>query len=153
MAAVGCPSLLQHCPHYPHSPPWAAPIQPLLQHCHRSLHPTPVPHPPTHLQPHLLHPRRFLEPEYRRPLVLQELLGFNADVVCLQEVDEKAFSAYLAPQLAVEGGSGPVGGWVGGRCSAAQWVSAMPRQPHDAPGACRPQPGRPPCSCLSLPLI
>ena len=44
-----------------------------------------------------------MEPEYRRPLVLSELLGFRADIVCLQEVDEKAFTAYLAPQLAQEG--------------------------------------------------
>ena len=35
--------------------------------------------------------------------MLSELLGFRADIVCLQEVDEKAFTAYLAPQLAQEG--------------------------------------------------
>ncbi|PSC75583.1 2, 5 -phosphodiesterase 12 [Micractinium conductrix] len=48
-------------------------------------------------------PPQFLKPEYRWPLVLNELLGFNADLICLQEVDEKAFTAYLAPQLAAEG--------------------------------------------------
>jgi 2',5'-phosphodiesterase len=48
-------------------------------------------------------PPQYLDPAYRRPLVLAELLGFNADVVCLQEVDEKMFSACLTPQLAQEG--------------------------------------------------
>ena len=42
---------------------------------------------------------RFLDPDYRRPLILQELLGFNADIICLQEVDEKAFAEYFQPQL------------------------------------------------------
>ena len=42
---------------------------------------------------------RFLEPQYRRPLILQELLGFHADIICLQEVDEKAFAEYFLPQL------------------------------------------------------
>ena len=45
------------------------------------------------------HVCRFLEPQYRRPLILQELLGFHADVICLQEVDEKAFAEYFLPQL------------------------------------------------------
>ena len=43
--------------------------------------------------------RRFRAAEYRRPLVLQELLGFNADIICLQEVDEKAFALFLQPHL------------------------------------------------------
>lgn len=42
---------------------------------------------------------RFLEPQYRRPLILQELLGFHADIICLQEVDEKAFAEYFLPQM------------------------------------------------------
>ena len=29
----------------------------------------------------------------------QELLGFNADIICLQEVDEKAYAAYFGPLL------------------------------------------------------
>jgi len=37
----------------------------------------------------------YLDPEYRRPLVLAELLGYNADLVCLQEVDEKMFTLCL----------------------------------------------------------
>ncbi|KAL4445318.1 hypothetical protein ABPG77_011143 [Micractinium sp. CCAP 211/92] len=48
-------------------------------------------------------PPQYLDPDYRRPLVLSELLGFKADIMCLQEVDEKAFSAYLEPQLEAEG--------------------------------------------------
>ena len=39
----------------------------------------------------------------RRTLVLAELLRYNADIMCLQEVDEKAFSRYLEPQLAAQG--------------------------------------------------
>jgi 2',5'-phosphodiesterase len=31
--------------------------------------------------------------------VLQEILGFNADIICLQEVDEKAFQQFLQPHL------------------------------------------------------
>lgn len=42
---------------------------------------------------------RFLNADYRRPLILQELLGFHADIICLQEVDEKAFAEYFHPQL------------------------------------------------------
>ena len=48
-------------------------------------------------------PRSYLDPEYRRPLVLQELLGYHADVICLQEVDETAFSRYFQPQLHAAG--------------------------------------------------
>ena len=42
---------------------------------------------------------RFLDPHYRRPLILEELLGFHADIICLQEIDEKAFGEYFLPQL------------------------------------------------------
>ena len=41
----------------------------------------------------------YLDPDYRRPLILLELLGFHADIICLQEMDEKAFSEYFLPQL------------------------------------------------------
>ncbi len=47
--------------------------------------------------------RRFLDAGYRRPLILAELLGFNADIVCLQEVDEKAFAVYFRPHLSLAG--------------------------------------------------
>jgi endonuclease/exonuclease/phosphatase family metal-dependent hydrolase len=47
--------------------------------------------------------RRFLDAGYRRPLILAELLGFNADIICLQEVDEKAFAVYFRPHLTLAG--------------------------------------------------
>ena len=65
--------------------------------------------------PHML--CRFLDPQYRRPLILQELLGFHADIICLQEVDEKAFAEYFLPQLQQAG------------------TNEHPRAPH----ACSPQ--------------
>jgi hypothetical protein len=43
--------------------------------------------------------RRYMDPMYRRTLVLQEVLGYHADIICLQEVDEKAFQHYLLPHL------------------------------------------------------
>lgn len=42
-------------------------------------------------------------PEYRRPLIAQEILGYNADVVCLQEVDEKAFAIFFQPVMSYAG--------------------------------------------------
>lgn len=51
-------------------------------------------------------PKECLDPEYRRQLVLRECLGYQADVMCLQEVDEKAFSDYLLPQLGARGYGG-----------------------------------------------
>lgn len=48
---------------------------------------------------------RYLDPQYRRPLILQELLGFHADIICLQEVDEKAFAEFFLPQLQQAGTS------------------------------------------------
>jgi 2',5'-phosphodiesterase len=44
-------------------------------------------------------PPQFLEASYRRPIILKELLGYNADIICLQEVDERMFTAYLQPTL------------------------------------------------------
>ena len=40
-----------------------------------------------------------MEASHRRPLIAQEVLGYNADVVCLQEVDEKAFYTYFNPVM------------------------------------------------------
>lgn len=37
---------------------------------------------------------------YRKQLVLQELLLYDADVICLQEVDVENFEEYFSPQLA-----------------------------------------------------
>ncbi|KXZ48132.1 hypothetical protein GPECTOR_30g228 [Gonium pectorale] len=51
-------------------------------------------------------PKECLDPGYRRPLVLRELLGFAADVVCLQEVDERAFTDFLSLHLGLHGYSG-----------------------------------------------
>lgn len=48
-------------------------------------------------------PCRYLAPDYRAPLILQELLGYNADILALQEVDEKLFTTYLMPHLSREG--------------------------------------------------
>ena len=47
--------------------------------------------------------RRYLEPEYRKTLALQEMLGFRAEVLCLQEVDEKAFTGYFLPHMRYAG--------------------------------------------------
>jgi mRNA deadenylase 3'-5' endonuclease subunit Ccr4 len=46
---------------------------------------------------------RFLSPQYRRPLIAQEVLGYNADIICLQEVDEKAFTTYFQPVMSNAG--------------------------------------------------
>lgn len=35
--------------------------------------------------------------------MLQELLGYHADVLCLQEVDERAFDRYFSPHLRLHG--------------------------------------------------
>ncbi len=40
-------------------------------------------------------PLPYLEPDYRFPLVHRELLAYNADVICLQEVDESHFERRL----------------------------------------------------------
>jgi hypothetical protein len=76
--------------------------------------------------------------------VLSELLGFNADVMCLQEVDEKMFSACLVPQLGEEGearggGWGEEGDWITSAnlsSAAACAVARLPATPtsHDRSG-------------------
>jgi 2',5'-phosphodiesterase len=47
---------------------------------------------------------RYIDASYRRPLIAQEVLGYNADIICLQEVDEKAFSTYFLPVMKHAGG-------------------------------------------------
>lgn len=42
--------------------------------------------------------------------MLEEVLGYKADIVCLQEVDEKAFSEFLRPHLEAAGCVGGGGG-------------------------------------------
>ena len=58
----------------------------------------------THLFSHC-HPR-YLEADYRRSLAAAEVARYGADVVCLQEVDERCFSDVLAPLLGAEGYEG-----------------------------------------------
>ncbi|XP_045511481.1 2',5'-phosphodiesterase 12 [Colias croceus] len=44
-----------------------------------------------------------LEIDYRKQLILKELLGYNADIICLQEVDKKVFDYSLSCLLENEG--------------------------------------------------
>jgi mRNA deadenylase 3'-5' endonuclease subunit Ccr4 len=48
-------------------------------------------------------PLQYLDPEYRKQLVVAELEHYNADVVCLQEVDEKAFTEFFLPHMQLRG--------------------------------------------------
>ena len=47
-----------------------------------------------------------LDWDYRKQLQLQEVLGAQADVICFQEVDTKAFEKFWRPRLAEAGFSG-----------------------------------------------
>lgn len=47
-----------------------------------------------------------LDINYRQCLVVHELLGYNADVVCLQEVDSKTFHKFIQPALKDKGYEG-----------------------------------------------
>ena len=47
-----------------------------------------------------------LNVEYRQCLVVSELLGYHADVVCLQEVGSKMFNQFLLPALQERGYGG-----------------------------------------------
>ena len=44
--------------------------------------------------------------DYRVKLVLHELLGYNSDLICLQEVDKKVFENHLEPVLATSNMAG-----------------------------------------------
>ncbi|CAH1788073.1 unnamed protein product [Owenia fusiformis] len=44
--------------------------------------------------------------DYRKQLLLKEVKGYNADVICLQEVDKKVFINELQPVLDIEGFDG-----------------------------------------------
>ncbi|KAF5299981.1 hypothetical protein FQA39_LY11354 [Lamprigera yunnana] len=48
---------------------------------------------PLHCSPHAL------SIHYRKQLILKELLGYRADIICLQEVDQCIFNLYLKPKL------------------------------------------------------
>lgn len=47
-----------------------------------------------------------LDIDYRKQLFIKEILGYNADIICLQEVDESVFDADLLPILSLEGFTG-----------------------------------------------
>lgn len=51
-------------------------------------------------------PSYALHIDYRKQLIMKELLGYNADIVCLQEVDNKIFQHYLSPILSSDGFKG-----------------------------------------------
>ncbi|CAL1284908.1 unnamed protein product, partial [Larinioides sclopetarius] len=48
-------------------------------------------------------PAEFLMLDYRRQLYLKEIIGYNADIICLQEVDRKVFYGDLVPVLTSTG--------------------------------------------------
>lgn len=51
-------------------------------------------------------PTAYLDPEYRKQLVVSEVVRYNADVICLQEVDEKAFTEHFLPHFSTYGERG-----------------------------------------------
>ncbi|KAL2380302.1 Glucose-repressible alcohol dehydrogenase transcriptional effector [Blastomyces dermatitidis] len=53
----------------------------------------------THQQ-HGYAPSRALAWEYRRDLILNEIKGYNADIVCLQEIDQGSYHGFFREQLA-----------------------------------------------------
>ncbi|XP_045599255.2 2',5'-phosphodiesterase 12 [Procambarus clarkii] len=44
-----------------------------------------------------------LDLDYRKQLLIKEILGYNGDLICLQEVDEKVFNRDLLPALGSQG--------------------------------------------------
>uniref|UniRef100_A0A6G1SPJ1 2',5'-phosphodiesterase 12 n=1 Tax=Aceria tosichella TaxID=561515 RepID=A0A6G1SPJ1_9ACAR len=49
-------------------------------------------------------PPHSLEIDYRRQLLLKEIHGYNADIICLQEVDKKEFSRTYEPYFKLTSG-------------------------------------------------
>lgn len=47
-----------------------------------------------------------LRTEYRECLIVQELLGYHADIVCLQEVDLKSYHRFICPAMKEKGYEG-----------------------------------------------
>ena len=47
-----------------------------------------------------------MKSDYRRQLLLDEITGYNADLMCLQEVDTKLFNRYFARQFKRKGFEG-----------------------------------------------
>lgn len=58
-------------------------------------------------------PRWAMHTEYRKQLQLQEILGFQPDIVCLQELDMRAFETYFQPHFADHGFEGLFSGKLG----------------------------------------
>lgn len=48
-------------------------------------------------------PSYAIEMDYRKQLLVKEIIGYNGDIICLQEVDEKVFHRDLLPALNDEG--------------------------------------------------
>ncbi|KAJ8983340.1 hypothetical protein NQ317_003145 [Molorchus minor] len=42
---------------------------------------------------------RALAIDYRKQLIVKELIGYNADIICLQEVDNKQYTTYFKPNF------------------------------------------------------
>ncbi|XP_060072172.1 2',5'-phosphodiesterase 12-like [Ylistrum balloti] len=53
-----------------------------------------------------------LKGDYRRPLIMKELYGYNCDIMCLQEVDRKGFNSYFSSALDLLGYTG-ISQWKG----------------------------------------
>ncbi|XP_054284725.1 2',5'-phosphodiesterase 12-like [Macrosteles quadrilineatus] len=51
-------------------------------------------------------PAYALNIDYRKQLFMKELLGYNADLICLQEVDTRVFESDLTPVLGLQGLAG-----------------------------------------------
>eukprot|EP00191_Tetraselmis_sp_GSL018_P015737 CAMPEP_0177586746 /NCGR_PEP_ID=MMETSP0419_2-20121207/5243_1 /TAXON_ID=582737 /ORGANISM="Tetraselmis sp., Strain GSL018" /LENGTH=772 /DNA_ID=CAMNT_0019076671 /DNA_START=285 /DNA_END=2601 /DNA_ORIENTATION=+ len=51
-------------------------------------------------------PIEYLDLEYRKQLIAAEVMGFHPDIICMQEVDSKAFEAYYEPYFASLGFEG-----------------------------------------------
>ena len=47
-----------------------------------------------------------LDIDYRQSVIVHELLGYNADVICLQEVDLKSFQRFICPSMKDKGYEG-----------------------------------------------
>lgn len=48
-------------------------------------------------------PPKILPIEYRQPVIVKELVGYNGDILCLQEVGEKCFERFLQPAMKESG--------------------------------------------------
>lgn len=51
-------------------------------------------------------PPDIIKSEYRRQLTLREILGYNTDILCVQEMDTKLFNNYYSKQLGRKGYEG-----------------------------------------------